>query len=41
VIKGGEPQGQVCTTGFHMFYGVAKEAYGAVDQFLLGNALKQ
>ena len=41
VIKGGEPQRQVCTTGFHIFYGVAKEAYGAVDQFLLGNALKQ
>jgi len=41
VIKGGEAQGQVCTTGFHMFYGAAKEAYGAIDQFVFGGALKQ
>lgn len=41
VIKGGEPQGQVCTTGHHMFYGAAKEAYGAIDQFVFGSALKQ
>ncbi len=41
VIKGGEPQGQVCTTGFHMFFGASKEAYGAIDQFVFGGALKQ
>jgi hypothetical protein len=41
VIKGGEAQGQVCTTGFHMFYGAAKEAYGAIDQFVFGSVIKQ
>jgi hypothetical protein len=35
------PQGQVCTTGHHMFYGAAKEAYGAIDQFVFGSVLKQ
>jgi hypothetical protein len=41
VIQGGEPQGQACTTGYHMFYGAAKEAYVAIDQFVFGSALKQ
>jgi hypothetical protein len=41
VIKGGEPQGPVCTSGHHMFFGAAKEAYVAIEQFVFGGALKQ
>jgi hypothetical protein len=41
VIKGGDPQGQVCSTGYNMLYGAAKEAYGAIDQFVFDSALKQ
>ena len=40
VIKGGEPQGPVCTSGYHMFYGAAKEAFGAIDQFVFGDKTK-
>ena len=35
VVKGGEAQAQhVCTSGFHMFYGAADEAYSAIDRFV-------
>jgi hypothetical protein len=35
VIRGGESQSQhPCSSGFHMFYGAAEEAYKAIDQFV-------
>ncbi len=35
VVKGGEAQTQnVCTSGFHMFYGAGVEAYVAIDGFV-------
>jgi hypothetical protein len=41
LIKGGEAQAQnVCTSGFHMFNGAAKEAYSAIDQFVFGSLSK-
>lgn len=36
VIKGGEAQAQhACSSGFHMFYGAAQEAYAAIDAFVI------
>jgi hypothetical protein len=40
VIRGGDPQGPVCTSGHHMFFGASKEAFGAIDQFVFGDQSK-
>jgi len=41
VIKGGEAQAtNACTSGFHMFFGAGKEAFGAIDQFVFGELLR-
>lgn len=38
LVTGGEAQADnVCSSGFHMFYGANQEAYTAIDQFVLEN----
>ena len=37
LIQGGEGQAQdVCSSGFHMFYGAGQEAYQAIETFVFG-----
>jgi hypothetical protein len=33
LVKGGEPEGDPCRSGYHMFFGASQEAYKAIDNF--------